>query len=553
MTKEQAKALDGTNDSWEKVRDMPRAVWYNKPRVNGGMNMNKTGSFLRGALVLSIAGAISKLLGAIYRIPLARLLGGEGMGLYQMAYPIYTTILALATAGVPVAISVLVSRKETQGYTGDSRKIFRVSIVILLLVGLLLTLLVMKGAHFIANTVLHEPRTYYPILAIAPAIFFSSVMSVFRGYFQGHQWMIPTAVSQVMEQLFRVTAVVLLAFILFPRGLEYAAAGATFGAVVGGVAGLLVLTIFYIKCRIKEAAQPGPLLYSGDRSAQMARELIRLAIPVSFGAVVLPLVQVLDAIIVPGRLMAINYTTSQATAMFGQLSGMAAVLISLPTVITISISTSMVPAISEALAQNDHRLLNDRLNYGLRAGMIVSFPCAAGLYVLAFQICDLLYATPEAGIPLEILAFSTITLAAFQLSAAGLQGIGRPEIGMRNLVITGVLKTFFNYTLTAIPMLNIRGAAIGTLAAFAIGSLLNIAYLNKLTGVKYEVGRMLKLLLISTIMGISVKLCYGLLVANGLVSGWGTLVAIAVGVGIYAILLLIFKEFEIDMLKRIVR
>lgn len=515
--------------------------------------MNKTGSFLRGALVLSIAGAISKLLGAIYRIPLARLLGGEGMGLYQMAYPIYTTILALATAGVPVAISVLVSRKETQGYTGDSRKIFRVSIVILLLVGLLLTLLVMKAAHFIANTVLHEPRTYYPILAIAPAIFFSSVMSVFRGYFQGHQWMIPTAVSQVIEQLFRVTAVVLLAFILFPRGLEYAAAGATFGAVVGGVAGLIVLIIFYIKYRIKEATQPGPLLYSGDRSAQMARELIRLAIPVSFGAVVLPLVQVLDAVIVPGRLMAINYTTSQATAMFGQLSGMAAVLISLPTVITISISTSMVPAISEALAQKDRRLLNDRLNYGLRAGMIVSFPCAAGLYVLAFQICDLLYATPEAGIPLEILAFSTITLAAFQLSAAGLQGIGRPEIGMRNLVITGVLKTFFNYTLTAIPMLNIRGAAIGTLAAFAIGSLLNITYLNKLTGVKYEVGRMLKLLLISTIMGISVKLCYGLLVANGLVSGWGTLVAIAVGVGIYAILLLIFKEFEIDMLKRIVK
>ena len=203
--------------------------------------MQEKQSFLKGAMVLSIAGAISKIMGAIYRIPLARLIGGEGMGLYQMAYPIYTTILSLATAGVPVAISVLVSRKETQGYAGDSRKIFRVSLLILLVFGFLLTLLVMQSASFIANSVLKEPRAYYPILAVAPAIFFAGLMSVFRGYFQGHQSMIPTAVSQVIEQLFRVTAVLILAILLFPRGLEYAAAGATFGAVVGGVIGLLVL------------------------------------------------------------------------------------------------------------------------------------------------------------------------------------------------------------------------------------------------------------------------------------------------------------------------
>ena len=515
--------------------------------------MDKTGNFLRGALVLSIAGALSKILGAVYRIPLARLLGGEGMGLYQMAYPIYTTILALATAGVPVAISVMVARKETQGYTGDSKKIFRLSIIILLIFGFLLTVLVMKSAHFLANTVLHEPRAYYPILAVAPAIFFSGLMSVFRGYFQGHQWMIPTAVSQVLEQLFRVTAVIILAFILFPRGLEYAAAGATFGAVVGGVVGLIVLTIFYIRYKNTEAAQAGPLLYSGAGSAQMARELVTLAIPVSFGAVVLPLVQVLDAIIVPGRLIAIQYTTSQATALYGQLSGMAAILISLPTIFTISIATSLVPAISEALAQNDKGLLNSRLNYGLRAGMIISFPCAAGLYVLAFQICDLLYATPEAGIPLEVLAFSTIALAAFQLSSAGLQGIGRPEIAMRNLVLTGILKTIFNYSLTAVPMLNIRGAAIGTLAAFAIGSLLNIYFLKSITGVNYEIGRMLKLLLITAVMAISVKIAYGFLVAGGLVSSWSTVVAISIGVGVYGIMLLLFKEFDLDMIRKIAK
>jgi stage V sporulation protein B len=517
------------------------------------MNMDKSGSFLKGALVLSIAGALSKILGAVYRIPLARLLGGEGMGLYQMAYPIYTTILALATAGVPVAISVMVARQETQGYTGDSQKLFRLALKILLVFGFILTGLVMLSAHFLANTLLHQPRAYYPILAVAPAIFLSGLMSVFRGYFQGHQRMMPTAVSQVFEQLFRVAAVIILAFLLFPRGLEYAAAGATSGAVLGGIVGLIVLIIYYYKHNQRAEQAPGQLLYSGATSAQMARELIALAIPVSIGAVILPLVQVLDAIIVPGRLMALHYTTSQATALYGQLAGMAAILIGLPTIFTISIATSLVPAISEALAQKDTALLNNRLNNALRAGMIISFPCAAGLYALAIPICTLLYATPEAGIPLQFLAFSTVALAAFQLSSAGLQGIGQPQIAMRSLILTGVLKTIFNYTLTSIPELNIRGAALGTLAAFACGSLFNVYCLQRLTGVRYETGRMLKLLLITVLMGITAKVSYGFLLAHRLGSNWSTVLAILAGVALYGVLLLIFKELDLDMVKKLAR
>jgi len=515
--------------------------------------MDKSGTFLKGALVLSAAGAVSKILGAIYRIPLARLLGGEGMGLYQMAYPIYTAILALATAGVPVAISVLVARKETQGYSGDSQRILKVSLIIMLIFGFLLTVLVMLCAPAIANQVLHQPRAYYPIMAVAPAIFFSSLLSVFRGYFQGYQRMMPTAVSQVIEQLFRVSAVITLAYLFFPRGLEYAAAGATFGAVVGGAVGLCVLVIYLANFRRSQPAIEGQVLYSGANSTTLAREMIALAIPVSFGAFVLPLVQVLDAIIVPGRLLTLGYSSSQATALYGQLSGMAAVLISLPTIFTISIATSLVPAISEAWTQKDQPLLNQRLNNGLRAGMIISFPCAAGLFVLAVPICALLYATPEAGIPLEPLAFSAVALAAFQLSSAGLQGIGRPEIAMRNLIITGVLKTIFNYSLTSVAPLNIKGAAIGTVAAFAVGSALNIYFLKRLTGVRYEVARMVRLLLVTVVMGISVVQVYGFLVAGGTSSALATAVSITAGVLVYGGLLLAIRELDLDMLKKTIR
>ncbi len=514
--------------------------------------MDPKKSFLQGAVILSVAGVVSKILGALYRIPLARLIGDEGMGLYQMAYPIYTTILALATAGVPVAISVLVSRNKTKGFNGDSQKLFRVSLIVLLTAGIVLTVLVMQSAHFIANYVLKQPLAYYPILAVAPAIIFASLMSVFRGYFQGHQSMMPTAVSQVFEQLFRVAAVLVLAVILFPRGLEYAAAGATFGAVIGGIAGLIILAGYYFWFQ-KKAGREQNLLYSGASSAELAKEMVRLAVPVSFGAVVLPLVQMLDAIIVPGRLMAIGYSTSAATALYGQLSGMAAVLISLPTIFTISIATSLVPAVSESLARGEKKALNERLNSAFRAGMIIALPCAAGLFILATQISDLLYAAPEAGIPLEPLAFSCIALAAFQLSSAGLQGMGRPEIAMKNLLITGILKVIFNYTLTGIPVLNVRGAAIGTVVAFLIGSFLNLIYLRKITGISYEISRLVKITAVTVIMAIGVRYSYQFFVGIDIRSHLATVMAITIGVGIYGSLLFIIRELDIKMLKRLIK
>lgn len=514
--------------------------------------MDPKKSFLQGAVILSVAGVVSKILGALYRIPLARLIGDEGMGLYQMAYPIYTTILALATAGVPVAISVLVSRNKTKGFNGDSQKLFRVSLIVLLTAGIVLTVLVMQSAHFIANYVLKQPLAYYPILAVAPAIIFASLMSVFRGYFQGHQSMMPTAVSQVFEQLFRVAAVLVLAVILFPRGLEYAAAGATFGAVIGGIAGLIILAGYYFWFQ-KKAGREQNLLYSGASSAELAKEMVRLAVPVSFGAVVLPLVQMLDAIIVPGRLMAIGYSTSAATALYGQLSGMAAVLISLPTIFTISIATSLVPAISESLARGERKALNERLNSAFRAGMLIALPSAAGLFILATQISDLLYAAPEAGIPLEPLAFSCIALAAFQLSSAGLQGMGRPEIAMKSLLVTGILKVIFNYTLTGIPALNIRGAAIGTVVAFLIGSFLNLLYLRKITGISYEISRLVKITAVTVIMAVGVKYSYQFLVGIDIRSHLATVMAITIGVGIYGSLLFIIRELDLKMLKRLIK
>ncbi len=511
----------------------------------------KRQNFIRGAAILAIAGAVSKILGALYRIPLARMIGDEGMGLYQLAYPIYTTILSLATAGVPVAISVVIARREAENCPGDIKRVFRVSFVLLFLCGLFLTILMIGGGHFIAEKFLHNEKAYWPIIAVAPAIFISSVMAVFRGYFQGQQMMTPTAVSQVIEQLFRVTAILAMAVWLLPYGLEYAAAGATGGAVVGTTAGLIVMIVYFVHYK-KTQGKPTSLLPTSSKSRyEIARELLQLAIPVSLGAIVLPLVQSLDAMIVPGRLMAIGYSSQRATGLYGQLSGMAAVLISLPSIFTIAISTSLVPAISEAFANRQMREVHERLNYGLRAAMIISIPAAAGLFALAVPICDLLYNQPEAGLCLAPLAFSAVTLAAFQLSSAGLQGIGQPQIVMHHLIVIGVCKVILNYTLTSIPALNIQGAAIGTVCAFFVGALLNLVALRRYTKVKFEIHRFVKIVLIATLMGVAARMTYQWMVLENIRSYFATIGGIGCGILVYGLLMFLFKELDQDMLKRI--
>lgn len=521
-------------------------------KVEIGEEILNKKSFLKGAFILGVAGVVSKLLGALYRIPLARLLGGEGMGLYQMAYPIYTTILALATAGVPVAISIMVARKESGGLSGDSRRIFRVSFILLFIIGIVLSAAVFLSAGFLANTVLQQPKALLPIAAVAPAIFFAGMLSVFRGYFQGHQWMIPTAVSQVVEQIFRVAFVLILAFWLFPRGLELAAAGATFGAVIGAVAGLVVLIMFYMKFR-QQPVPGGSLKYSHESARQLAGQLVKLAVPVSLGAMVVPLVQMLDAVIVPTRLISAGFSVSRATELYGELSGMASVLINLPTIFTIAIATSLVPAVAEAVAARDKLALQQRVNEGLRVAMLLALPSAVGLCVLAYQITDLLFASPEAGIPLAYLSFSVIVLAIFQVTSASLQGIGHPEIPLRHLMVTGLLKIFFNFYLTGLVYLNIKGPAIGTTLAFLVGCALNMIQLARRTGVDFEWGRYLKLALITVVMGIMVYISYETLVIRGLHSHLTTLVAIAIGVGVYGIALLVTRELDLALIRRLLR
>ncbi|MDD2215155.1 MAG: oligosaccharide flippase family protein, partial [Eubacteriales bacterium] len=202
-------------------------------------------TFLQGAVILGIAGLIIKLLGAVFRIPLANIIGDTGMGYYQTAYPVYVLLLTLSTAGIPVAISRMVAERNALGHPYEAYRVFSVSFVLLFGIGIFSSALLFFGAEAIVNY-LGNPGAKHAMMAIAPALFFVPMMAAFRGFFQGTQDMKPTAISQVAEQLFRVIIGLTLAILLISRGLEFAAAGASFGATAGAVGGLGTVILIFI-------------------------------------------------------------------------------------------------------------------------------------------------------------------------------------------------------------------------------------------------------------------------------------------------------------------
>ncbi|MEW6663382.1 MAG: polysaccharide biosynthesis protein [Bacillota bacterium] len=498
--------------------------------------------FLHGAIILTIAGLISKVLGPLYRIPLARLIGAEGIGLYQMAYPIYTAMLALSTAGVPVAISILVAEHQAKGNAEQAFRVFRIAFFMLVVTGLLFSLLLFFGAYPI-SILLNEPRAFYPLVALSPAIFFAAVMSAFRGYFQGQQIMTPTGVSQVVEQLVRVPTVLIAALLLLPSGVEFGAAGGTFGAVAGSAAGLLFLILLFLRERWKnrgERRKKPAKPYEAPSTLAVIWRIVVIALPLSLGGLVMPLLQAIDVTLVPLRLQAAGISQLRATELFGQLTGMAGTLINLPAIITVSLSVSLVPAVAEVKARKDTDGLWQRLDQALRMTVMLVLPAAVGLFILAEPIGILLFDLAEVGIPLKALAPGVLFVGLYQVTSGALQGMGWTYLPVRHLLVGAVVKAGFTYQLTSIPSLGIKGAAAATVLAFCVAFLLNYSSLQHRIGYRFPWrDGLFKPGGAVAIMALVVKYTHGW-VGLSLGQAVGALAGVAVGMLVYPVSLLLF-------------
>lgn len=513
---------------------------------------SKGNNFLKGAAIISIAGILVKILGAVYRIPLSNIIQSEGMGYYQTAYPFYQLLLALSTAGIPVAIAKLVSENRAIGDYGGAYKVFKVALVGLIIGGVLTSLFVGMNAKTIVD-LSGNSNAYYALIGLIPALLFVPIMAAFRGLFQGRQTMAPTAISQVIEQLFRVIVGLSLTYLLLDKGIPIAAGGASLGGSMGAIAGLCVVFIIYLKSRKKIHKEiANGQIDRGYTTPKIVRDLLVIAIPITIGAAIVPVMDTIDAALVPLRLQTINYTEAMANQLYGELKGMAQTLINLPQVFSIAISMSLVPSISDAFARNNRKDIKTLISSGTRLTLIIGLPCAFGLFVLSNPIINLLYYKNPAetiqstGEILSYLSFGVIFLTLVQALTAMLQGIGKPFVPVRNLLIGAVIKVMLTYTLVAVPGINIKGAAISTVVVYAIAAVLNLISVMKYTRIRLNFKNILLKPLASAIgMAIVVKLSYG--VFNHIIgSRLSTLVAIGIGVVAYALLLLISGSINED-------
>lgn len=515
--------------------------------------MTKGNQFLKGTLILTAGGIIVKAIGSLNWIILSRVLGGEGIGLYQLAFPIYLLALSISSAGIPVAISIITAEKLAKSDYYGAKRVFKLSLTVLTITGLVFSLLLFFGAEWlISYRFIRDPRAYYALTALSPAIFFVTILSSFRGYLQGWQIMTPTAVSQIVEQLFRVGAMLLFASLFLPMGLEYAAGGASLGAGFGAVTGLAVLVYYYFRLDRKwkkEASQRKNI--KQESGSVVIRRIIGLALPISLSSIMLPVVANLDLFIVPARLERAGYSVEQATELFGYLTGMAVPLVNLFTILTAALATSLVPAVAEAYSLGDRQGTYQCIAGAMRLTNLVTIPGVVVLWLLAEPIAAMIYHAPQASSSISVLAIGVFLLGIHQVTTGVLQGIGRTGIPVVNMIVAAIFKVFLNWQLTALPFLGIKGAAWATVADIGVAAVLNMYFVAKYTGFALNIISLTKSIAAAAVMGGTIYTVYEMVYAGANNNNYAAVSAMVSGMLVYGLMLLLLGGVNSRDLERV--
>ncbi len=493
---------------------------------------------MKGATILVIAGIVSKIFGAIFRIPLTNMIGAEGQAYYSAAYAVYNLLFVIATAGFPVAISRMVSSRIAEGDFINAHKSYKLAMKVSWALGIISFLVMFFGAGAIARAY-KNPGAEESMKAVAVALLFTPLVASMRGYYQGRQDMKPTGITEVIEQMVRVAAGLSLAYMFYRTSLEKAAAGATFGASAGIIAALLAMGVIYMRDRDTRSRlfEGSVVREEGDKIR--LKELLAFLIPITIGSSVMPIMFNIDAGIIVRRLLATGWDPVMAEKLYGLMGGYCDPIINLPNIFIDAICISLMPAVTTAFTLKIKSDLDDHIKTGLKTMMIITYPCAIGLIVLAKPILTMLYYKQykEAvmAVPaLQILALSIITLAIMRTFSTSLQGIGKMMLPVWNLFIGAIVKAIVSYILLGIPAVNINGAALGSVMAYVTAGALNYRALKKYTDVSLDMKSIfIRPLIAALIMGASAVISYKLLFMITSSNAISTLISIIIAAAVY--------------------
>lgn len=502
----------------------------------------ETKTFIKGAIILSIGGVIAKILSAFFRIPLTHLIKDTGIGYYQMPYPIYTLMIAIAYTGIPSTVSKIVSERLVHKKYKEAHRIFQYTFIVLIFTGVLASLFLFLGADWLIYMQGWVPEAKYSLLGLALSPIFIAIMGAFRGYFQGMQNMFPTATSQIFESFARVIFGLGLAYYFMSSnsGIAVAAGGASFGATAGAIFGTLILLIYYLTKRKKIIEK----VHEDNESNQeveflpTATRILWIAFPVSVGAAVNSVMNWADSALVVRRLIHAGATQLEATDLFGQI-GKASTFINIPLTFSMALVVGLVPSIAEAIEKRNKKELHDKIEWGTRFAMLLGLPSAAGLGILAQPLMTLIYWEYNKGASiLALLSISLVFIILGQAYTGVLQGMGKFYIPVVNLLIAVLCKALVNYTLVAGP-LGVNGAAIGSIIGYGVFAILNYIFVKKYSDFKMNLKLVIFKPLLSTLLMAGVTFGVYYLFRNFTGNTISTLTAVACGVIIYALMLLL--------------
>ena len=427
-------------------------------------------SFIKGAIIISLGGFISKLLGALYRVPLTAFLGGEGMGIYQMVYPLYCILLTVSASGIPTGIARLISSGSGRGAEKQAFRLYGA-------IGIIGTLVMYMLAAPLAS-VQGEGAIRFCCVMLCPSVFFVSVLSVVRGYFQGRGNMYPTAVTEVSEQLIKVALGCALAY-AFRDNLELAVASTLLAVTVSEIISTAIALLWYFK---KRGVQPlyriAPVKFSS---------IVKYTIPLTLTAIALPVSQLLESIVAV-RLM--RDITDNATALYGIFSGCAVTIINLPVSVTYGLAAASVPQISPLAEKGDIQGAKQKAYKSLLITFAISAPAAIALFAFAPLAVRLIFSSLEQQEKavlinlVRILAVNAVTLSLVQTSSACLTSLGSPIKSTVTQWVSAMLRVILTAVLIKFTSLSISGAAISANCCYLVAAMINFWYIirEKRTG-----------------------------------------------------------------------
>lgn len=524
---------------------------------------NKTNSFIKNVLMLVCSQILVKVLGLIYKIVITNVegFGNVGNGYYSTGYQIYALLLTLSSIGIPNVISKLVSEREAVGNHKAAYKIFKTSLYLFTIIGLIFSLLLFFGAEFIATNLLNVPDVKYVLKVLAPAILFVSASSVLRGYFSGLGTMKQTSISQTLEQFFNCVLSITFVYALIGKEPYIMAAGGNLSTTLAVLISFSYLVIIYRKNKKSISKQDEKFSIIQERKdvIKMVKTILALSIPMTFGSVISVINSLIDTAtisnfiqqayqnIIPTKLA----LEEKAMELAGLLSKVETIT-NLPLAVNLAFCTALVPEISSAIARKDKKSAGNKMSFSIFASLIIILPCAMGLSVLANPILKLLYPTASDGALLLQLATIQMILNALNNTInGGLYGLNKAYIPAIALLIGCGIKFILNTILISNPNINVYGAEISSFVCQLIAFLISFLTLKKHLDIKLNFkNNIFKPILATCIMGVSAFLIYKL--CSNIISGSiSTIIAILIAIIVYVMCILIMKILSEEEIKMI--